>query len=46
MPHALEPKTVHQPIIVYAWHGVRLEIPDDFHPGALEKILLVLGRLA
>ena len=46
MPHAPEPKTGHQPIIVHAWHDVRLEIPDDFHPGSLEKILVVLGRLA
>ena len=46
MPHAPEPKTGHQPIIVHAWHDVRLEIPDDFHPGSLEKILVVLGRQA
>ena len=46
MPLAREPKAAHQPIIVHAWNGVRMEIPDNFHPETLEKILLVLGRLA
>ncbi|MBI9080808.1 MAG: hypothetical protein JEY79_13850 [Pseudodesulfovibrio sp.] len=45
IPQPTEPEIPHKPIIVHAWHGVRMEIPDNFRPEALEKIFLVLGRL-
>lgn len=35
-----------QPIILHAWHDLRLEIPADFAPESLEKIIHVLGRLS
>ncbi|NDV24977.1 hypothetical protein [Desulfovibrio sp. JC022] len=35
-----------QPIIIHAWHGLRLEIPADFAPESLDKIFHVLGRLS
>ena len=46
MPEVSESKVSPQPIIIHAWHGLRLEISDDFHPEALAKVLHVLGRLA
>ena len=35
-----------QPIILHAWHDLRIEIPADFAPESLEKIIHVLGRLS
>lgn len=35
-----------QPIIIHAWHGLRIEIPVDFSPESLEKIIHVLGGLS
>ncbi|CCO22580.1 IS66 family insertion sequence element accessory protein TnpA [Maridesulfovibrio hydrothermalis] len=40
------PEHCPQPIIIHAWHDLRLEVPADFAPESLEKIIHVLGRLA
>lgn len=40
------PKQNPQPIIIHAWHGLRLEVPADFAPESLDKIFHVLGRLS
>lgn len=38
-------QTSSQPIIIHAWNDLSLEVPADFVPESLEKILRVLGRL-
>lgn len=39
------PERSPQPITIHAWHDLRLEIPADFSPESLEKVIHVLGRL-
>lgn len=44
--HEDNPAKNPQPIIIHAWHGLRLEVPVDFATESLEKIIHVLGRMA